>query len=63
MTLFSRRPQLCAEMIKLSLRVKMVLVSVRYLFYQSMAEKIKTWSLSFSANGESIVRLDNRVAI
>ena len=49
MTLFSRRPQLCAEMIKLPLCVKMFLVSVCYLFYQSMAEKIKTWTLSFSA--------------
>ena len=27
----------------------MVLVSVRYLFYQSMDEKIKTWTLRFPA--------------
>ena len=27
----------------------MVLVSVRYLFYQSMDEKIKTWTLLFPA--------------
>ena len=46
----------------------MVSVSVRYLFYQPMDEKIKTWTLRFSAkenpnNREGIVRLANRVAV
>ena len=42
--------------------------SVRYLFYQPLDEKIKTWTLRFSAkenpnNREGIVRLANRVAV
>ena len=44
----------------------MNLVSVRYLFYQPMDEKIKTWTLRFPAKektGEGIVRLANRVAV
>ena len=45
----------------------MVLVSVRYLFYQSMDKKIKTWPLRFPARKpqyrEGIVRLANRVAV
>ena len=43
----------------------MVSVSVRYLFYQPMDEKIKTWTLRFPAKGkgEGIVRLANRVAV
>ena len=47
----------------------MVLLSVRYLFYQPMDEKIKTWTLLCPAKenlnnyGESIVRLANRVAL
>ena len=42
----------------------MVSVSVRYLFYQPVDEKIKTWPLRFPAKkyGEDIVRLANRVA-
>ena len=44
---------------------KMVSVSFRYLLYQPMDEKIKTWTLRFPAkeNIESIVRLANRVAV
>ena len=47
--------------------LKMVSVSVCYLFYQPMDEKIKTWPLRFPAkenpNGEGIVRLANRIAV
>ena len=48
---------------------KMVSVSVHYLFYQPMDEKIKTWTLRFSAQEnpnnyeEGIVQLANRVAV
>ena len=46
----------------------MVSVSVCYLFYQPMDEKIKTWTLRFFAkenpnNREGIVRLANRAAV
>ena len=42
--------------------------SVRYSFYQPLDEKIKTWTLRFSAkenpnNREGIVRLANCVAV
>ena len=42
---------------------KMVSVSVHYLFYQPMDEKIKTWTLRFAAKEKpiTIVRLANRV--
>ena len=49
--------------------LKMVSVSVRYLFYQLMDEKIKTWTFRFPAKenpniiGEGIVRLANPVAV
>ena len=47
---------------------KMVSVSVRYLFYQPMDEKIKGMASSFSRQrkpyyGEGIVRLANRVPV
>ena len=47
---------------------KMVSVSVRYLFYQPMDERIKTGPLRFPAKkkpyyGEGIVRLANRVEV
>ena len=47
----------------------MVSVSVRYLFYQPIDVKIKTWTFRFPAKenpniiGEGIVRLANRVAV
>ena len=47
----------------------MVSVSVRYLLYQPMDEKIKTWPLRFPAkenpnnHEEGIVGLANRVAV
>ena len=46
----------------------MVSVSVRYLFYQPMHEKFKTWTLRFPAKENpniyrGIVRLANRVAV
>ena len=46
----------------------MVSVSVRYLFYQPMDEKIKTWTLRFPAKeksnmGKAFFRLANRVAV
>ena len=47
----------------------MVSVSVRYLFYQPIDVKIKTWTFRFPAKEnpniieEGIVRLANRVAV
>ena len=46
----------------------MVSVSVRYLIYPPVDEKVKTWTLRFPAKenppyGEDIVRLANRVAV
>ena len=45
----------------------MVSVSVPYLFYQPMDEKIRTWPLRLPAkepkHGEDILRLANSVAV
>ena len=43
--------------------LKIVSVSVRYLFYKPMDEKIKIWTIHVNKREESIVRLANRVAV
>ena len=44
----NRHVKLCLERFSYNLEI-MVSVSVRYLFYQPMDEKIKTWTLRFPA--------------